>query len=53
MSHLLFLLDQLDDYCEQLATAIQASQPQLYAILALAVVAAFLCVPRQDDPDQI
>jgi hypothetical protein len=53
MSHLLFLLDRLDSFCGQLATAIEASQTQLYAILALVVVAAFLTFPRQDDPDQI
>jgi hypothetical protein len=53
MSHLLSLLDQLDSFCGQLAAAIEGSQTQLYAILALAVVAAFLTFPRQDDPDQI
>lgn len=53
MSQLLFLLDQFDRLCGQLAAAIQAAQPQLYAVLGLAVVAAFLAVPRKDDPDQI
>jgi len=53
MSHLLSLLDHLDSFSSHLATAIESSQPQLYAILALVVVAAFLAFPRQDDPDQI
>jgi hypothetical protein len=53
MSHLVSLLEQFDSFCGQLATAIESSQPQLCALLALAMVAAFLAFPRQDDPDQI
>ena len=53
MSQLHSLLAQLDDLCGQLTTAINQSQPQLYAMLTLAVVAAFFVFPREDDPDQI
>jgi hypothetical protein len=53
MSQLLFFVDQFDRLCGQLATALQAAQPQLYAVLGLAVVAAFLLAPRKDDPDEI
>ncbi len=52
MSRLLSLLDQLDALCGQLATAIHGAQTQLYAMLALAVVAAFFALPPKD-PDQI
>src|SRR5262249_11974462 len=53
MSQLLSLLVQFDGLCAQLATAIEASQTQLYAMLALVVVAAFFAFPPKDDPDQI
>jgi hypothetical protein len=53
MSLLLSVVDQLDRLCGQLATAIDGAQPRLYAMVGLAVVAAFLVVPRKDDPDQI
>jgi hypothetical protein len=53
MSQLLSLLAPVDHFCGQLATAIQGAQTQLYAMLALAVVAAFFAFPREDDPDQI
>jgi hypothetical protein len=53
MSQLLALLVELDRFCGQLATAIEGSQTQLYAMLALAVVAAFFAFPPKDDPDQI
>ena len=34
-------LDQLDQLCQQIATAIQHSELQIYAILAVIVLAAF------------
>lgn len=53
MSQLISLVAQLDHLCGQFAAAIQGSQTQLYAMLALAVVVAFFAAPRKDDPDQI
>ncbi len=53
MSRLLSLLAQLDGFCDQVATAINGSQTQVYAMLALVVVAAFFAFPPRDDPDQI
>lgn len=53
MSQLASLFAQLDRVCGQLATAIQGSQTQLYAVLALVVVAAFFAFPPKDDPDQV
>jgi hypothetical protein len=53
MSQLLSLLVQFDGLCGQLATAIERSEPQLYAVLGLVVVAAFFAFPRKDDTDQI
>jgi hypothetical protein len=53
MSQLLSFLAQFDTFCDQLATRIHESQTQLYAMLALAVVAAFFTFPQQDDSDQI
>jgi hypothetical protein len=46
-------LDQLDRLCQQIATAIQDSELQIYAILAVIVVASFFAFPPKDDPDQI
>jgi hypothetical protein len=53
MNQLLSILAQLDHFCGQLAAAIQGSQTQLYATLAVAVVVGFFAFPRKDDPDQI
>jgi hypothetical protein len=53
MSQLLSLLAALDRVCGELATAIDGSQTQLYAMLTLVVVAAFFAFPPKDDPDQI
>lgn len=53
MSQLLSFLAEFDHVCGQLAAAIQGSQPQVYAMLAIAVVAGFFTFPRKDDPDQI
>ena len=46
-------LDQLDQLCQQIATAIQHSELQIYAILAVIELAAFFAFPPKDDPDQI
>ena len=46
-------LNQLDRLCQQIATAIQGSELQIYSILAVIVVASFLAFPPKDDPDQI
>jgi len=53
MSQLLSLLTELDRFCGQVAAAIHGAEMQLYAMLALAVVAAFVAFPPKDDPDQI
>jgi hypothetical protein len=53
MTDLVSLLTQLDSFCQQLAIAIQDIQTQLYAVLALIVLAAVLAFPPKDDPDQI
>src|SRR5262249_25324339 len=53
MSQLLSLLNQFDSFCGQLSAAIQGAQTQLYAMLALVVVAVFFAFPPKDDPDQI
>ena len=53
MSQLLSLLAAFDHVCGEFATAIDGSQTQLYAMLTLVVVAAFLAFPPKDDPDQI
>jgi len=53
MSQLLSFLAQIDTVCGQLATAMQAAQVQLYPMLALVVVAAFLVFPPKNDPDQL
>ncbi len=53
MSQLPPLLTQFDTFCGKLAIAIHGSETQLYAMLALVVVAAFFAFPPKDDPDQI
>jgi hypothetical protein len=47
------LIVQLDSVCQQIATAIQGSEMQIYATLAVVVVAAYFAFPPKDDPDQI
>ena len=53
MNRPIVFLDQLDQLCQQIATAIQHSELQIYAILAVTVLAAFFAFPPKDDPDQI
>ncbi len=47
------VLIAFDRLCGQVALALQQSQPQVYAGIALAVVLAVLLFPPKDDPDQI
>jgi hypothetical protein len=47
------MLAEIDRFCGQLATAIHASELQLYAMLALVVVLSALLFPPRDDPDQV
>ena len=42
-----------DRLCGQIALALQQSQAQIYAAIALAVVLGLLLFPPKDDPDQI
>jgi hypothetical protein len=53
MNEPISFLNQLDQFCQQIATAIQSSELQIYAILALIVVATFFAFPPKDDLDQI
>lgn len=47
------LLGEIDRLCGQIASAMQASELQIYATLALIIVLSVLMFPRKDDPDQI
>jgi hypothetical protein len=49
----LSFLDQLDQLCQHIATAVQEAELQIFAILAVILVASFFAFPRKDDPDQI
>ena len=53
MHETISFLDQLDQLCRQVATAIQSSELQIYAMLAAIAVAAFFAFPPKDDLDQI
>lgn len=53
MSESLSMIAQLDRLCQQIATAIQGSEMQIYATLAVIVVTSFLVFPAKDDSDQI
>ena len=46
-------LNRLDQVSQQIANAIQSSELQIYAILAIIVVATFFIFPPKDDLDQI
>jgi len=41
MSELLSFINQLDQFCEQIATAIQGSEMHIYATLTVILVATF------------
>jgi len=53
MNRPISFLDQFDKLCQQIATAIHDSELQIYAILAVIVVASLFAFPPKDDPDQI
>ena len=53
MNEPISFLVQLDQLCQQIATAIQSSELHIYAILAVIVVATFFVFPPKDDLDQI
>jgi len=51
MNELVALLDRIDRLCADFATAMQASQLELYPAVAVAVVIAFMLSSRRDlDP---
>ena len=53
MNGLLSFINQLDRLCEQITVAIQGSETQIYATLAVILVATFIAFPSKDDPDAI
>jgi|GraSoiStandDraft_29_1057270.scaffolds.fasta_scaffold3673032_1 hypothetical protein len=53
MNEPISFLDQLDHLCQQIATAIQSSELQIYATLVVIAVATFFLFPPKDDLDQI
>jgi hypothetical protein len=53
MNESMSLLGQVDQVCQQIANAIQSSELQIYAVLAVIAVATFFLFPPKDDFDQI
>jgi hypothetical protein len=53
MNEPIAFVGQLDRFCQQIANLIQGSELQIYAILAVIVVASFLAFPPKDDLDQV
>ena len=53
MNERISFLHQLDQLCQQIATAIQSSELQIYATLAIIAVAMLFVFPPKDDLDQI
>lgn len=53
MSGVASVLESIDRACGQFAAALQHSQLQIYACIALVVVLSVLLFPPKDDPDQI
>ncbi|HTV38384.1 MAG TPA: hypothetical protein VMF12_18290 [Xanthobacteraceae bacterium] len=49
----MFLLETIDRVCGEFALALQHSQWQIYATIALVVVLSVLLFPPRNDPDQI
>jgi len=47
------MLGEINRLCAEFATALQRSELQLYATIALVIVLSMLLFPRKDDPDQI
>jgi hypothetical protein len=53
MNELLSFINQLNQLCEQIATAIRGSEMHIYATLTVILVATFIGFPPKDDPDAI
>ena len=53
MSDSTSLLAGIDRICGQFAAALQHSELQIYATIALVVVLSVLLFPPKDDPDQV
>jgi len=49
----LSILSDVDSICAQLDGALQNSELQIYATIALVVILTVLLFPPRDDPDQI
>jgi hypothetical protein len=52
MSAAVSLLDEVDRFCGQLATAMHNSELQIYATLTLLLILGVLMFPPRNDPDQ-
>ena len=46
-------LISFDQFCRQIAEAIQASEPQIYGSILLIVLVWYFVFPPKDDADQI
>jgi hypothetical protein len=53
MSNSFSFLGDVDRLCGQIAAAMQASELQIYATLAVIIVLSFLIIPPKNDPDQV
>jgi len=53
MSDDLFMIDEIDHLCCQIAIAMHNAEFQIYATLALAVIVSVLRFPPRDDLDQV
>jgi hypothetical protein len=53
MHEAISFVDQLDQLCRQITTAIQSSELQVYVMLAIVAVATLFAFPPKDDLDQI
>jgi hypothetical protein len=47
------IFGQIDRICAQIVTALQHSQLQIYATIALVTILSALLFPPKNDPDQI
>jgi hypothetical protein len=47
------MLGNIDHVCGQLAIALQNSQLQIYATIAVLVILSLLLFPPKNDPDQV
>ena len=53
MNDILSVLSTIDRLCDQLATAIAHSGPQLFATFLFILFLSVLLFPPMDDPDQV